>query len=75
MSGIATGRLREERRSWRQDHPIGFFARPESTADGSANMYRWKAGIPGKPGTDWEGGVYEVTMEFTEEYPAKPPKC
>jgi ubiquitin-conjugating enzyme E2 I len=63
----------------------------------------WEAGIPGKSGTDWEGGeslvvvvvvvhvcivtsviliftciyvgVYKVTMEFSEEYPSKPPKC
>ncbi len=43
--------------------------------DGSANMMKWESGIPGKPGTDWEGGVYKVTMEYTEEYPSKPPKC
>ena len=28
----------------------------------------------GKKGTDWEGGFYPLTMEFTEDYPAKPPK-
>ena len=36
---------------------------------------RRKCGIPGKAGTIWEGGVYPLTMEFTEEYPSKPPKC
>ena len=35
---------------------------------------RWKCYIPGKTGTDWEGGFYPVTMEFTDDYPAKPPK-
>lgn len=25
--------------------------------------------------TIWEGGVYPLTMTFTEEYPDKPPKC
>ena len=121
-SGIATGRLREERKAWRkvstpsyrrflvvfvacfgrfiwshfcgfaavgmnlllfvvflalfdQDHPIGFYARPESKGDGSTNMFKWEAGIPGKAGTDWEGGLYKVVMEFSEEYPSKPPKC
>jgi ubiquitin-conjugating enzyme E2 I len=34
-----------------------------------------KCGIPGKAGTIWEGGVYPLTIEFTEEYPSKPPKC
>ena len=24
--------------------------------------------------TIWEGGMYKLTMEFTEEYPSKPPK-
>jgi len=28
-----------------------------------------------KEGTDWDGGVYKVTMEFSEDYPSKPPKC
>merc|ERR1712115_504080 len=36
---------------------------------------KWETGIPGKPGTDWEGGVYKVSLEFSEEYPSKPPKC
>jgi len=31
--------------------------------------------IPGKAGTLWEGGMYKLTMDFTEEYPTKPPKC
>ena len=35
----------------------------------------WEAGIPGKEGTDWEGGVFKVNMEFSEDYPSKPPKC
>ena len=35
---------------------------------------RWKCLIPGKEGTDWEGGLYPLSMEFSEDYPAKPPK-
>ena len=75
MVGIAQGRLAEERRAWRKDHPIGFYARPTASDDGSSNMMKWEAGIPGKAGTDWEGGVYKVHMEFSEEYPSRPPKC
>lgn len=70
-SGIAQGRLREERKAWRKDHPIGFWCRPISTADGSSNIFAWEAGIPGREGTDWEGGVFKVRLDFTEEYPAK----
>ena len=36
---------------------------------------RRKCGIPGKEGTIWEGGVYPLTMEFSGDYPSKPPKC
>ena len=27
--------------------------------------------IPGKEGTDWEGGTYKVMMEFSEDFPSK----
>lgn len=75
MSGIAIGRLREERKDWRRNHPVGFWAKPDTEPDGSMNMFKWTAGIPGKKDTDWEGGVYKVAMEFPEDYPARPPKC
>jgi len=39
------------------------------------NLFTWKCGIPGKKASAWEGGVYPLTMYFTEEYPNKPPKC
>lgn len=38
------------------------------------NIMRWKCFIPGKEGTNWDGGFFPLTMEFTEDYPAKPPK-
>jgi hypothetical protein len=74
-SGIARGRLVEERKAWRRDHPYGFYARPVSKGDGSSDIMKWESGIPGKEGTDWEGGVFKVSMEFSEDYPSKPPKC
>lgn len=36
---------------------------------------KWNCHIPGKEGTIWEGGLYPLTLEFSEEYPAKPPRC
>lgn len=71
MSGIAAGRLKEERKAWRRDHPIGFFLRPKNSGDGSTTMMQWDAGVPGKKDTDWEGGLYKVSLEFSEEYPSK----
>jgi len=36
---------------------------------------KWNCHIPGKSDTDWEGGFYPLTMEFSEDYPTKPPQC
>lgn len=36
---------------------------------------KWSCGIPGKGNTIWDPAVYPLTMEFTEDYPSKPPKC
>ncbi|CAG9335821.1 unnamed protein product [Blepharisma stoltei] len=74
-NSIVLGRLQEERKLWRRDHPHGFFAKPISTGEGSCNLMKWECGIPGKANTPWEGGVYKLSMDFTDEYPAKPPKC
>ena len=41
MSGIATGRLREERKAWRKKHPFGFYARAGKNADGSTILMVW----------------------------------
>mmetsp|Transcript_2780 Transcript_2780/g.9810 ORF Transcript_2780/g.9810 Transcript_2780/m.9810 type:complete len:160 (-) Transcript_2780:96-575(-) len=75
MSSLALKRLAAERKNWRKDHPHAFYARPEKRPDGTTNMMTWKCGIPGKAGTDWEGGVYELTIYFSEDYPSKAPKC
>ncbi|MFQ6626966.1 hypothetical protein Gotur_005713 [Gossypium turneri] len=34
----------------------------------------WHCVIPGKKGTNWEGGYIPLTLNFSEEYPSKPPK-
>ncbi|PVU99396.1 hypothetical protein BB559_000755 [Furculomyces boomerangus] len=75
MSGICKNRLMEERKQWRKDHPFGFYAKPSKATDGTLNLLEWECGIPGKPKTPWEGGVYKIALTFPEEYPTKPPKC
>lgn len=67
-------RLQEERKQWRKDHPFGFYAKPVKADDGSLDLTTWKAGIPGKANTLWEGATYPITVTFPEEYPSKPPK-
>ncbi|KAL8504897.1 hypothetical protein ACS0TY_016187 [Phlomoides rotata] len=71
----ALGRLAEERKAWRRNHPHGFVARPDTSSDGSVDLMVWHCIIPGKSNTDWEGGYYPLTMKFTQDYPTKPPKC
>eukprot|EP00921_Rhytidocystis_pertsovi_P017866 GHVQ01028053.1.p1 GENE.GHVQ01028053.1~~GHVQ01028053.1.p1 ORF type:complete len:162 (-),score=20.05 GHVQ01028053.1:387-872(-) len=77
MSGtIARRRLAQERAEWRRDHPHGFSARYGVSEDGKGqDMMKWECKIPGKVGSIWEGGEYCMTMEFSEDYPSKPPKC
>eukprot|EP00013_Stygamoeba_regulata_P026122 CAMPEP_0177655642 /NCGR_PEP_ID=MMETSP0447-20121125/15093_1 /TAXON_ID=0 /ORGANISM="Stygamoeba regulata, Strain BSH-02190019" /LENGTH=158 /DNA_ID=CAMNT_0019159609 /DNA_START=26 /DNA_END=502 /DNA_ORIENTATION=+ len=75
MTSIALKRLAVERKNFRKDHPFGFYARPISNPDGTTDLLNWECGIPGKAGTLWEGGLYTLTIMFTEDYPSKPPKC
>ncbi|KXN70939.1 putative ubiquitin--protein ligase hus5 [Conidiobolus coronatus NRRL 28638] len=75
MSGICLSRLSEERKQWRKDHPHGFYAKPAKKPDSSLDLMTWECGIPGKSNTPWANGLYKLTITFTEDYPAKPPKC
>eukprot|EP00124_Ichthyophonus_hoferi_P001826 Ihof_evm7s107 gene=Ihof_evmTU7s107 len=75
MAGIAMSRLAEERKAWRKDHPYGFTAHPIKKTDGTMDLMTWECGIPGKRGSDWEGGIYKLMVTFTEDYPSAPPKC
>jgi ubiquitin-conjugating enzyme E2 I len=61
MGDLASMRLSAERKAWRKDHPADFYAKPRMNKDGSNNLFSWEAGIPGKVGTDWEGGVFKVS--------------
>jgi ubiquitin-conjugating enzyme E2 I len=36
-------------------------------------LFNWKAGVPGKEGTDWEGGTYGVALKFSDNYPGEAP--
>lgn len=38
------------------------------------NIMFWEAVIFGPEDTIWEGGVFKLTLEFSEDYPNKSPK-
>ena len=50
---------------------FGFWAKPDKNPDGTLNLMQWSAGIPGKQGTPWEGGVYKLQLSFPDEYPTR----
>jgi ubiquitin-conjugating enzyme len=54
------------RKQWRKDHPFGFFAKPYRTPQGVLDMKKWECGIPGKPKTLWEGGLFKLDMVFPD---------
>ncbi|KAG0348942.1 E2 SUMO-conjugating protein ubc9 [Podila humilis] len=66
MSGICKSRLAEERKQWRKDHPFGFYAKPEKKADSTLDLMTWQVGIPGKPNTPWENGLYKLVLTFPD---------
>lgn len=77
MTSLARRRLAQERANWRKDHPAGFSAKYADMEDGKGgqDIMKWICKIPGKKSSAWEGGEYVLTMEFSEDYPSKPPKC
>ncbi|ODV83894.1 hypothetical protein CANARDRAFT_9185 [[Candida] arabinofermentans NRRL YB-2248] len=74
VRNLCDERIQQERKNWRKDHPFGFYAKPVKAADGSLDLRTWVAGIPGKPQTLFENATFPITISFSEEYPAKPPK-
>lgn len=38
------------------------------------NVLVWEAVIFGPDQTYWEGGIFKLVLEFTEEYPSQPPQ-
>lgn len=67
---MALKRLRYELMRRLPDPNLGIKAGPID----EANLYVWLAQITGPSGTPYEGGVFDVRIEFTTEYPFKPPK-
>lgn len=52
-----------------EDSSSGITATPDEDS-----LFRWKAVIFGPDETEWEGGIFRLIMEFSEDYPNKPPK-
>eukprot|EP01138_Halocafeteria_seosinensis_P003003 gb/GECG01003067.1/.p1 GENE.gb/GECG01003067.1/~~gb/GECG01003067.1/.p1 ORF type:complete len:181 (+),score=19.66 gb/GECG01003067.1/:1-543(+) len=73
--GFARQRVRQERKQWKRDHPMGFVAKPRANPDGSVDLMTWDCKIPGSDKGPWEGAVLKLVMEFPEQFPVYPPFC
>lgn len=73
MNSTAERRLLKDLKKLEQESQSmqsqGITATPEEDS-----LYRWRAVIFGPDETEWEGGVFRLVLEFTEDYPNKPPK-
>ncbi|XP_035194725.1 ubiquitin-conjugating enzyme E2 B isoform X1 [Oxyura jamaicensis] len=58
------------RSCWRlqEDPPVGVSGAPSEN-----NIMQWNAVIFGPEGTPFEDGTFKLVIEFSEEYPNKPP--
>uniref|UniRef100_F6H5P2 UBC core domain-containing protein n=1 Tax=Vitis vinifera TaxID=29760 RepID=F6H5P2_VITVI len=68
MSTPSRKRLMRDFKRLQQDPPAGISGAPHDN-----NIMLWNAVIFGPDDTPWDGGTFKLTLQFTEEYPNKPP--
>lgn len=61
-------RLKNELKDIHENPPANCSAGPIDD-----NIMKWRATIHGPEDTPYEGGIFELKVTFTEEYPFKPP--
>ncbi|CAD7932615.1 unnamed protein product [Amoebophrya sp. A25] len=71
---LAAKRLQMERVQFKKRHPFGFFARYTTKTDGTQDMMKWRCGVKMDEDGPWHGATVEMHMEFSEDYPGRPPK-
>ncbi|KAL2505065.1 Ubiquitin-conjugating enzyme E2 2 [Abeliophyllum distichum] len=68
MSTPSRKRLMRDFKRLQQDPPAGISGAPYDN-----NIMLWNAVIFGPDDTPWDGGTFKLTLQFTEDYPNKPP--
>ncbi|XP_073429863.1 ubiquitin-conjugating enzyme E2 B [Dendrobates tinctorius] len=68
MSTPARRRLMRDFKRLQEDPPVGVSGAPSEN-----NIMVWNAVIFGPEGTPFEDGTFKLLIEFSEEYPNKPP--
>ncbi|MFS7948226.1 putative ubiquitin-conjugating enzyme E2, ubiquitin-conjugating enzyme/RWD [Helianthus anomalus] len=68
MSTPSRKRLMRDFKRLQQDPPAGISGAPVDN-----NIMVWNAVIFGPDDTPWDGGTFKLTLQFSEDYPNKPP--
>ncbi len=71
MTSMAERRLMKDLKKIESENTTvsGISAFPDNDS-----LFRWNAVIFGPEDTIWEGGIFKLYLEFSEDYPNKPPK-
>ena len=66
----ALKRIQKDLINFNKEEPEGIYAGPTDDSD----MFRWEASIEGPENSPYEGGTFNLNIEFPKDYPFKPPK-
>ena len=66
----ALKRIQKELTEFNKEEPEGFRAGPIDDSD----MFKWEASLTGPEGSPYEGGTFQLSIEFPKDFPFKPPK-